>query len=112
MCVSRAAAFVAGHDAPPIGEPAATRGRSTTEGGGEQLAIARRYQRHYPFTAEPSCPRKLDERFRVRTPPPSSPRNATPLIGENAAPRGRSATKGGDERAGVGQRRGRSSWRS
>jgi hypothetical protein len=37
------AAFVAGHDAPLIGERAARRGRRATEGGDERGGLKRRY---------------------------------------------------------------------
>ena len=37
----RTCAQVAGHDAPPIGERAPTRGRVATEGGGERVCVRR-----------------------------------------------------------------------
>jgi hypothetical protein len=69
------------------------------EDGDAQLAITRRFQRHYPFTAEPCCPRGLNEHFasalgrRRRG-------NHAPLIGERAATRDGCGDKhGGGRRA-------------
>ena len=113
MSVSRphSPAFVAGHDAPLIGERAATRGRSAMEGGDEHAgaksairsrsSLANRIERREPrrvgghsiaedaVSTEPRC------RGDISRPHPIAfvAAAAAPLIGERAARRGRIATE-------------------
>jgi hypothetical protein len=54
-------------------------------------------------SAEPHCPRELDERF-ASAPVRHRRLHDAPLIAERAATCGRSALEGGDERAGVKRR--------
>jgi hypothetical protein len=64
------AASIAGHDAPPIGERAATRGRSATEGGDERAGAksAIRSQQCAPCRrSKPQPPRRTTDYGRARS---------------------------------------------
>jgi hypothetical protein len=114
-------AFAAGHDAPLIGERAATaaqrngrqRGARRCERRviGSRSSLANRIERREPTRRRPLDRRERvgqtddpEPRLRFSPPvfcaPPSSPATEAPLVDERAATRGRIGVEGGDEQAG------------
>jgi hypothetical protein len=88
------------NDAPLIGERAATRGPSATEGGDERASVQRRIPSSSSFggSRDAALPAGLDERF-ASAHGRLGRRNDVPLIGKRAATRGRTATEGSDGQA-------------
>jgi hypothetical protein len=83
------------NDAPLIGERAATRGPSATEGGDERASVQRRIPSSSSFggSRDAALPAGLDERF-ASAHGRLGRRNDVPLIGKRAATGGRGATEG------------------
>jgi hypothetical protein len=104
-----AATFVAGHDAPCIDERAAARGRSATEGGDEHAGVnrvlsVRGFSLSKTSVAHNATRDTHARGWRAGYATTFVAGDDVPLSGERAAARGRSATEGGDERAGAKSR--------